>query len=257
MIVGIVQEIGIASGIAAIAVMVFLVGARLRPATWQQTGEEAAGTPVLDLSKTFFTAVVAFMVVLCWQQYDAARRTTTSEANALLDVYWIAHEMPDPEHHRIQELLHDYTVGIVETEWPVMNHERQLSQRTQKTFDTLRDAVESAHPADPYASNLRASALTGLAQAAKARQDRAVATRQGIPPFLYALLYFSATMMLLSPVLSGVRVGRRSIMMITLLGVVVGAAIVVIHNLDHPFSGNYTVPKDAFESAVSRYANIS
>ncbi|WP_334029287.1 DUF4239 domain-containing protein [Nocardia terpenica] len=237
--------------------VVFVVGARLRPASWSQTGEENAGTLVLDLAKTFFAAVVAFIVVLCWQQFDSTYRSTVAEANSLAETYWLTHQMPDPEHHRIQGLLPDYTTGVIAAEWPVMARDHRLDQPTQTSFDTLRGSVESMRPADPYIGGLRASALSSLTQVAKARQDRAAAAGHQTPGFWYLLLYFGAVKLLLSPVLSGVKLGRRSVMMTALLGVVVGLVIVLIHTLDHPFSGGYTVSREAFESALSRYTHIT
>jgi len=251
------EELLIAAATAAIAMIVFVVGDRMRPHSWRQTSEEAAGTLVLDLIKTFFTAVVAFVVVICWQQYENANSGTVTESNALVATYEAAHAMPEPEHQRIQGLVRDYTNQVVTEEWSMMNRDKHLSQHTQDTLDTLRDTVESMRSSDTYVTDLRSSARSSLEQVAHARRDRAMAAGHGIPGFLYVALWFGTVLLLISPVLSGVRVTKRSILMIALLGIVVGSAIVQVHNLDYPFSGGETVPKDAFQLALSRFQHIT
>ncbi|MEV0294725.1 hypothetical protein [Nocardia sp. NPDC050710] len=251
------QELIISLVAAALAMTVFVAGDRVRPESWRQTGDEAAGTLVLDLIKTFFTAVVAFVVVISWQQYQNARNHTIAESKALVDTYWAAHAMPAPEKLRIQGLVRDYTEQVVGTEWAVMDRDGRLSPDTQKSLDQLRDAVAMLSSPDANVSELRAEAMAGLDRVAQARQDRALDTREGLPGFLYVALIFGTLLLLLSPVLSGVRVTRRSVLMTGLLGVVVGSALLQIHNLDHPFSGGNIVSRDAFDLALARFEQIS
>lgn len=241
---------------AVLALTVFVVGDRLRPESWRQTSDEASGTLVLDLIKTFFTAVVAFVVVICWQQYQNAHNHTVAESKALVDTYLAAEGLPDTDRQRVQGLVRAYTEQVVGGEWAVMDAERKLSPVTQDTFDTLRASVTAVSSSDTATSDTRAEALAGLDQVAQARHDRAVDADRGVPRFLYLALFFGTVLLLLSPVLSGLRVTKRSVAMTALLGVVVGAAVLAIHNLDRPFSGGNVVPRDAYEYAQSRFEQI-
>ncbi|WP_431971631.1 DUF4239 domain-containing protein [Nocardia sp. bgisy134] len=236
---------------AVSALTVFVVGDRLRPQSWRQTSDEASGTLVLDLIKTFFTAVVAFVVVICWQQYQSAHNHTVAESKALVDTYAAAQELPDPDRQLVQSSVRGYTDQVVTGEWAVMDTEHRLSPLTQDTFDTLRADVAALPSGDAAADT-----LAGLDRVAQARHDRAMDTGGGVPGFLYLALCFGTILLLLSPVLSGLRVTRRSVAMTVLLGVVVGAAVLAIHNLDRPFSGGNRVPRDAYEYALSRFEQI-
>ncbi|MGV9818167.1 bestrophin-like domain [Nocardia xishanensis] len=236
---------------AVSALTVFVVGDRLRPQSWRQTSDEASGTLVLDLIKTFFTAVVAFVVVICWQQYQNAHNHTIAESKALVDTYAAAQELPAAGRQLVQSSVRAYTQQVVTGEWSVMDTDHKLSPSTQDTFDTLRADV-AAMPANDAA----AETLTGLDRVAQARHDRAMDAGGGVPGFLYLALCFGTVLLLLSPVLSGLRVTKRSVAMTVLLGVVVGAAVLAIHNLDRPFSGGNRVPRDAYEYAQSRFEQI-
>lgn len=250
-------ELIVAVSAAAIMTLIVVVGDRLRPASWRHKSDEAAGELVLDLIKTFFTAVVAFVVVVCWQQFEDAHDHTVNEADALVDVYWDAHSMPAPENQRIPALVSEYTHQVVTQEWSMMDHQGRMSPAAQTTFDTLRAAVTAVNSTDPDVVDLRSRAMDRLEQAAQARQDRALDLTSAIPRFLYIVLIFGTVLLMLYPVLSGVRVSWRSLVMTALLGFVVGSALLQIYNLDRPFTGSIVVSRDAFDNALSRYQQIS
>ncbi|WP_174189917.1 DUF4239 domain-containing protein [Nocardia barduliensis] len=242
---------------ALVAVVVFVAGDRLHPKTWRQTDDDTVGALVLNLINTIFMAVVAFIVVIAWQQYDNARNHTIAEAKALIDTYWAAHGMPEPDHARIQGLVRAYTEQVLDEEWAVMAEHSRLSQSTQDTLDTLRDAVAAVNAADPEVETLRTNALTSLDAVAQARADRALDAGYRVPGFLYLAMWICTVLLLLSVVLSGVQVTKRSVVTTALLGAIVGVVIRAIYNLDEPFSGGNLVPKDAFELALSRYQHTT
>ncbi|MFI9505356.1 DUF4239 domain-containing protein [Nocardia sp. NPDC052566] len=243
---------------AIVAVGVFVAGDRLRPDSWRESDDEEdkAGSLVLDLINTLFMAVVAFVIVICWQQFDTSHNHTVAEAKALVDTYWTAHSLPDAEKQKVQGLLRDYTEQVVGKEWTVMDEQRRLSPATQETFDTLRDAVASVKGDDPDVADLRTSAMTSLDEAAQARLDRAMDAHYTMPGFLYVALWFGTILLLFGVGLSGVEVTTRSLLMTALLGIVVGTTILAIYSLDRPFSGGYIVSRDAFELALARFQQI-
>ncbi|PXX60979.1 uncharacterized protein DUF4239 [Nocardia tenerifensis] len=252
-----VQSVVVPVVIGVVAVIIFVVGNRLRPKSWHHTGEEAQGHLVIDLINTLFLAVAAFVVVISWQQYDNAHNHTIAESKALIDVYWTAHSLPEPQHEQVQKLVHDYTEQVVTVEWREMDDKGRLNQSTQDTLDTLRDTVLAIDSPDSTVTDLRDKAVSSLDEVAQARADRAMDADLSMPGFLYVSLWFTAILLLFSAVLSGIEVTRRSIAMAALLGIVVGAAIVAIYGLDRPFSGASIVSKDAYELALSRYQHIT
>ena len=251
------MELIVAVGGAALMTLIVVVGDKLRPASWRHKSDEAAGELVLDLIKTFFIAVVAFVVVVCWQQFTDAHDHTVNEADALVDVYWDTHSMPAPENQRIPALVNEYTHQVVTLEWSSMSQQARMSPAAQATFDKLRGAVTAVNSTDPAVVDLRSRAMDRLEQAAQARQARALDLTSAIPRFLYVVLIFGTVLLMLYPVLSGVRVSWRSLVMTALLGFVVGSSLLQIYNLERPFTGSIVVSRDAFDNALSRYQEIS
>ncbi|QIS14531.1 DUF4239 domain-containing protein [Nocardia arthritidis] len=231
---------------AAIAVAIFLAGDRLRPESWRQSGDETSGALALDLVKTFFTAVVAFIFIVCWQQHQSAHDHTVAEAKGLLDTYWAAQALPPSERTQVQSLVRGYTGQVIEQEWPLMENRGRLSESAADTLATLRETAAALRSPDPIVTDARSRTLAGLDQVVRARGDRAIDLNRNIPQFLYLTLYFGTALVLLNPVLTGIRVTWRSVTMIALLGIVVGCALLALRDMERPFSSVMGISKDAF-----------
>ncbi|MEC3952633.1 hypothetical protein VMT65_06290 [Nocardia sp. CDC153] len=250
------RELLVACGAALIAVVIFLVGDRLRPKSWRRVSDESSGTLPLDLAKTFFTAVVAFVFVICWQQHQSAHDHTVTESKGLLDAYRATEVMPAAERQRVQALLRDYVGQVIDSEWPLMRDQGRLSDTADGTLRTLRDTVVSLRSPDSVVTDARSRALTGLDQVAHARHDRALDQDRDIPVFLYVAVCFGAVLVLLNPVLSGIVFTRRSAVMTALLGIVVGSALLALHEMERPYASVVGVSDDAFVYARSQCRDL-
>ncbi|WP_194813458.1 DUF4239 domain-containing protein [Nocardia sp. XZ_19_385] len=250
------QEIFIVIAVALATVTLFVLGDRLRPKSWRQTSDESSGTLVLDLIKTLFTAAVAFTFVVCWQQQQTAHNHTVAEAKALVDVYEAAQALPEVEQRRVRDLVQDYTNQVISQEWPLMENEHQLSTAVGAQLETIRETVVPVRSTDSLVTDARSRTLTALDRVTQARADRAIDAGRMLPTFLFAILGIGSLLVLLNPVLSGMRVTWRSVVMTALLGVVVGGALLAVHELQRPFSSVIGVPTDAFAYAQSQFQLI-
>ncbi|MFE3000393.1 DUF4239 domain-containing protein [Nocardia sp. NPDC059246] len=254
---GILMQLGVLVLFAVVAVGVFVVGDRVRPKSWRHSDDAGAGHMMLDMVNMFFAAIVAFVVVILWEQYDTSHGHTVSEGKALVSVYETANDMPAQDRKQIQSLVTDYTKQVIGDEWKVMDEQRRLSPAAQATLDDLRQAVASAPATDADAKSTQDKALTAVDAIAEARYDRGLDAAYRLPGFLYVALWFATVMLLFGTVFSGVVVTKRSILMTGLFGVVIGAVIVAIYQLDQPFSGGNHVSKDAYELALARFQHIA
>ncbi|QIS23486.1 DUF4239 domain-containing protein [Nocardia terpenica] len=251
-----VQELIVAGLGAVIAVIVFVAGAKIWPEEWQRERGETAEDLVLDLVKHLFIAVIAFMVVLFWQQDDDAERHTVAEAKGLVGIYSLAHNLPEPHHQRVQGFVREYTGRVLEREWGLMRREHRLDTATQATLTALQDALAAVPTDDPAVADLRFKTFDSLQQVTEARQDRGVDAARRVPRFLWIALYVGAALVLVSPVVSGRRITRNNVLVIALLGVVIASMLLQFHNLDRPFSGHAVVPREAFENAMTTFGQI-
>ncbi|APA97311.1 DUF4239 domain-containing protein [Nocardia seriolae] len=200
---------------------------------------------------------MAFVVVILWQQYDTSHAHTASEGKALVSVYETVNDMPEPARGQIQGLVEDYTKQVVGQEWEVMDEQRRLSPATLATLDDLREAVAAAPATSAEDTATQDKAMTGVDAIVEARYDRGLDAGYRLPVFLYVALWFATIMLLLGTVFSGILVTKRSILMTGLFGLVIGAVIVAVYQLDRPFSGGNHVAKDAYQLALARFEHLT
>jgi hypothetical protein len=92
---------------------------RLVPATSRQRHNDVAGFIYAALG-VIYAVLLALVVIAVWEEYDAASETVEQEANALAEIAWLGHRLPEPEGAHIQELARSYAHEVVDKEWPLM-----------------------------------------------------------------------------------------------------------------------------------------
>src|ERR1700677_4617364 len=68
----------------------------------------------------FYAVLLAFVVVVGWENLDSARTATYTEADQLANIYWISRHLPSPQGAAIEGLSLKYTHTVIGIEWPLM-----------------------------------------------------------------------------------------------------------------------------------------
>ena len=91
-----------AAGLAAVAGLTLvqcLVPSRLR----QHRSNDAAGAIYHTLG-VVCAVLLGLVVIAVWEEYGTADETVESEANALDEIAWLAHGLPEPDGLQLQKL---------------------------------------------------------------------------------------------------------------------------------------------------------
>src|SRR3712207_6140503 len=75
---------------------------RLVPSEKRQQNNDVAGF-LYAVVGVVYAVLLALLVIAVWEQYERARATVESEASAVGEIAWLAHRLPEPEHHQLQE----------------------------------------------------------------------------------------------------------------------------------------------------------
>lgn len=243
------------AGLAA-AGLLYLAG-RVLPASWRQQDDSEAVSHLSGLIRTFFTFVLAFVIVNIWTGHKAARDNTFTEANGLGGVYWAAHAMTGPDHQRIQVGLRRYVTVVINEEWAVMDAEHRVSQRAWSALDSVREHLLTMRPSDPHDQELRGQALSRIQEVYSARRIRSADASTGLPGFLWYSLLAGGVLMVCVPILAGTPRTGRALLMVGATGLLVTASLLLVNELDYAFSGGVRVTPEAFEVVQERFGQIS
>jgi hypothetical protein len=92
-----------------------------------------------------YAVLLGLTLIAVWEDWYAADTTATDEANEVAEIFWLAHQLPQPEGRHIQDLARSYAQVVVEDEWTVMG-EGRASQKARDTLDEMRGTIEGLDP---------------------------------------------------------------------------------------------------------------
>jgi protein-S-isoprenylcysteine O-methyltransferase Ste14 len=242
------------AAVAGLALVQFLV-----PATIRKEHNEVAGFIYAALG-VIYAVLLALVVIAVWEEFGRARVTVESEANALAEIFWLAHALPEPEGRHVQELARSYAEEVVDQEWPLMEQGRTpLMKQSRATptgwvlIDDIRATLQGYEPRTEAGQELYAEGLDQVQRLADARRTRLVAAEESLPTVLWVVLVVGGMVTVSFAYLFGLEnTGAHALMVASLAGVI-ALVLFTIGILDHPFSGGASIGPSAFELILDRF----
>jgi hypothetical protein len=207
-----------------------------------------------------YAVLLALVVIAVWEEYRAASETVEQEANALAEIYWLSHRLPEPDGPHIQELSRSYAEVVIEEEWPQMEQghppmveEGQTVPAGWVLIDDIRASLQDIEPRTKADEQLYAEGLDQVQRLGDARRMRLVAAEEGIPGVLWAVLVFGGIAAVSFTYLFGLENTWAHRLMVLTLAAVIGLVLFTVGAIEFPFSGGARIGKEAFELVLHRF----
>ena len=203
-----------------------------------------------------FAVLLALLVIAVWEQYQRARETVETEANAVAEIAWLAHRLPEPEHHELQEDARSYAQEVVDEEWPRMEQGLGGVQSLPEGWDLVDDmraTLQEVEPRTEAEQELYAAGLDQIERLNDARRMRIVASKEGLPSVLWAVLVFGGVVTVGFTYLFGMRNSWAHRLMVMSLTAVIALVLFTIWAMEDPFSGGARLEPEAFELILERF----
>jgi hypothetical protein len=228
---------------------------RLVPAQKRQEHNDVAGF-LYAVVGIVYAVLLALLVIAVWEQYQSANETVESEASAVAEIAWLAHRLPEPERHELQEDARSYAQEVVDQEWPLMEQRIEGEQGTPEGWDLVDDiraTLQEVEPSTVAEQELYAEGLDRIQRLGDDRRMRFVAAEEGIPGVLWAVLVFGAVVAVGFTYLFGMRNTWAHRLMVMSLTAVIALVLFTIGVMEHPFSGGARIEPSAFELILERF----
>jgi hypothetical protein len=255
----IVYGVLVIGGICLLALAGLELVQRLVPVDSRQPHNDVAGFIYAALG-VIYAVLLALVVIAVWETYRAASETVEQEANALAEIFWLGHRLPEPEGSHIQELARSYAHEVADEEWPLMEQGKApLLTQTQGTptgwtlIDDIRANLQEFQPRTAADEQLYAEGLDQVQRLGDARRMRLVAAEEGIPAVLWGVLAFAGIAAVGFTYLFGLENTWAHRLMVLTLAAVIGLVLFTIGTLEHPFSGGARIGTGAFELVLERF----
>ena len=228
---------------------------RLVPAQKRQEHNDVAGF-LYAVIGVVYAVLLALLVIAVWEQYERARETVESEANAVGEIAWLARRLPEPEHHQLQEDARAYAQEVVDNEWPRMEQGLEGVQSLPEGWDLIDDmraTLQGFEPRTEAEQELYAEGLDRISRFGDARRMRMVAAQEGIPGVLWVVLVFGGVVAVGFTYLFGLANSWAHRLMVMSLTAVIALVLFAIVAMEHPFSGGASIEPEAFELILERF----
>ena len=259
MLLTVVYGVLVIGGICLVALAGLELVQRLVPATSRQPHNDVAGFIYAALG-VIYAVLLALVVIAVWEEYDAAGVTVEQEANALAEIAWLAHRLPEPEGSHLQELCRSYAEEVIHKEWPLMEQgQAPLMTQVEQTptgwtlIDDIRASLQEVEPHTPADEQLYAEGLDQVQRLGDTRRMRLVAAEEGIPGVLWAVLIFGGVAVIGFTYLFGLANTWAHRLMVLTLAAVIGLVLFTIGAMEHPFSGGARIGTEAFDLILERF----
>jgi hypothetical protein len=238
--------VGVALGVA----MLLYVVQKIIPHSIRSEHNDVAGF-VYAVLGVLFAVILGFVVVDEWESLEATKINTFTEVNELGSLYWNARAMPASVGRALEKTTKDYANVVITIEWPMMGKGQSSPQATSLVY-AMRDEINALPTSTPKEETLFEQSLDHVNNLAAARRERIDESGEEIPTILWIVLIIGAVLTVGYSFLFGLANFWSHLLIAAPLGVVVVLALIVIDQLNHPFSGMVAVEPDAFHIFLNR-----
>src|SRR4051794_27830071 len=181
---------------------------------------------VLGVVAALFGLLLAFVIVIEFQNFDSAQSNVDQEADSLAAITRDSRVFGGLEGARVRHAVGAYVREVVNDEWPRM-HKGHESDSALGAVDGMYAAFQSVEPRSPEVTAFYDDAVKQLNQALISRRDRIGDATGGLPSLILALIAIGACLILGYALLVGSRsywfhaIGACSIALIVALSLVV------------------------------------
>ena len=242
-------------GIAAVTCAAPVVVTRLVPAEHRAPQNEVVGF-VYAVVGVIYAVILAMVVVGLWNTEDQARTNTYAETDALLQVSWYAHSLPQPARNQIRDLALEYTRTVITAEWPLLA-DGQASAQAWTQFTRLREDIVTQQPATLADQTRYAQGLDAAAQLGNARRERLDQSADGIPELMWIALVLGGVIAVGFAFMFGMTSLRAHLSVVFSITVLIGSLLLLVYETNHPFTGPLRIQPAAFDLALTRMEAIS
>jgi hypothetical protein len=255
----VVYGVLIVFGACLAAVAGLAVVQRVVPASVRMEQNDVAGF-IYAVLGVIYAVLLALVVIATWEEFGRARVTAETEANALAEIFWLAHALPEPEGRELQELCRSYAEEVVNVGWPLMEQGRTPSlERSQETsaawvlIDDIRATIQAYEPHTVAGEQLYAEGLDQIQRLADARRTRLVVAEEGLPTVLWVVLIVGGIVVVGFAYLFGMQSTTAHALMVAALAGVIALVLYTIAAMDRPFTGGARISPEAMELVLERF----
>lgn len=219
-----------------------------------ESHHEVAGF-ILAVVGVVYAVLLAFVVVVTWQQFEDARTATDTEAAQIAGLYRTSVAFPAGG-ARMRSALRAYTRSVVDDEWPEMAEHHRESRRTDVALVRVWAALRAVRPRGTSQEMFYQEAVTRLVDTSELRQNRVLRSGTQLPVPVWVVLIAGAAISVGFTYFFGVQSFVAQALMVGALAAITGLVLFLILSLDLPFTGDVGVGPTPMEEVSKEFVHL-
>lgn len=200
-----------------------------------------------------YLLVLALALATEWQTIGDAHQAASSEATAVRELYWSANGLPGGSAAVLRRDALDYANAVVSHDWPQMRR-GHVDYTTASMLAAMNTYVLRLNPSNASVSAVQLDAISQIGNAESAREERVADAKMRLPTGLLAGVIATSVLVALFPFAGGLRTSGPDLALAAVQAALVTVGVLVVFQLNHPYSGPLAVGPGAMRSAISELA---
>jgi len=208
--------------------------------------------PIFSTIGVIYAVMLAFVLVIVWQDFDKAQNNTITEANYFADIYRDAGGLPEPFRSQYREANANYLDAVIKYEWREMQR-GEKSMEAQAAANKVWEITEKFNPQTAAEKIFFREMLQKMNNAVEMRRQRLQDARTGLHPSLWFVLLLGGIITVIFTFFFGSENLFAQLTMTTLLAVLIVLIIFTILLMDFPYSGDLSITVTPFQQVLEFY----
>jgi hypothetical protein len=211
---------------------------------------------IIAVVGVIYAVLLAFVVIVSWENFSQAESTVGQEASALRSIYRESQAFPPDVRARIHADVLEYASAAIEEEWPAMAAGQPGSPKVNEVLDEMSQSLAQLPATTPVQQEYIGAEADRFNQLVGFRSQRLDYVESGVPGVLWIALSVGAIVTIGFAMIFGLRSTALHLIMTGSLSAVIGVLLFVSIAIDHPFSGGVSVRPTPLERVISDFQNV-
>jgi Protein of unknown function (DUF4239) len=214
----------------------------------------AVSGQVFQLAGVLYAVLVAFLVVVVWEQFGDAEDATGAEASAVTDLLRDSSALPAESRLAVQQSLVAYTGDVIDDEFPRMRRGEAIEEQSDQ-LTAVWDTYLKVQPESRNEIAFFDQDIVRLNDLSANRKMRVSTGEASIPGELWVLLLGGGGVVMAFTFLFGTRDLFVHALAVGLTAALMGFVMYLIFALEHPFVGALSVQPDAYVNVLQIWSH--
>lgn len=230
-----------------IAISILLLSIVRRCAHCQmRKGHNDVAASIFNKAGTVFGIILAFVVVILWQEYNKSMDLASKEGTEARELYQDLSLYPNQQQaaSATNSLVH-FAELVVRDEYPAMA-KLNSSLMAEQAMDKLRIEILHINPQNRQEQILYTKLLKDLENLAKFREERLANLESSLPGIFWGALIVGVIITMTFSALFGAENFWLHALLASMLAVILATTIFLIIELDYPFTGSLSAKPTSY-----------